>query len=206
MAMKKSAIRREYTAVDLFSGCGGLSLGLRKAGFVVGAAVEVDPIAAYAYRKNHPRTILLEKDIREVQASDLLRAAKLGKRTLDLLAGCPPCQGFSRIKRRNKKGVRDPRNGLVEEFLRIALEIRPRLILLENVPGLAASYRFKMFRRKLMASGYSCDWSILDAADFNVPQRRKRLILVASRIGKIEVPKNGNDDLKTVRMAIGKLR
>lgn len=192
-------------AVDLFSGCGGLSLGLENAGFRIQAAVEIDPIAAAVYRKNHPRVSVIEKDIRTVEAKDLRKAAGIGNRKLDLLAGCPPCQGFSRIKTKNKRISRDPRNSLVLHYLRIAKELRPRMILLENVPGLAKDHRFKRLLRELESIGYKTAWDILNAADFGVPQRRKRLIMMASLIDEIQVPE-GTGIEKTVRQTIKRLK
>jgi DNA (cytosine-5)-methyltransferase 1 len=189
----------------LFSGCGGLSLGLENAGFRVRAAVEIDPTAAAVYRKNHPRTFVIEKDIRKVELKDLRKAAGIGNRKLDLLAGCPPCQGFSRIKTKNKPISRDPRNSLVLHYLRIAKGLRPKMVLLENVPGLAKDRRFKKMLRELEDIGYKTDWDILNAADFGVPQRRKRLIMMASLVDKIQVP-DGNGVRKTVRQTIKKLK
>ena len=193
-----------YTAIDLFSGCGGLSLGLHKAGFSIIAAAEIDLVAARTYEQNHPGTPVLQEDVRNISAGELKKLGKLGNKTLDLLAGCPPCQGFSRIKRKNKKNYNDPRNDLVSDFLRLALEFRPRMVLLENVPALAQDDRFKKMVKSLRGAGYKCKWKILNAADFGVPQRRKRLILMASRLGKIELPKPPVR-LKSVRDAIGKL-
>lgn len=193
------------SVIDLFAGCGGLSLGLRRAGFDVKAAVEIEPLAAETYRRNHPQVKLLERDVREVTGDDLRRAAQLGGKTLDLLAGCPPCQGFSRTKRRNKRKVRDRRNGLVAHFLRIAREMRPSTILLENVPGLEKDRRFRRMVSDLGGMGYKVAWGLLDAAEFGVPQRRKRLILMASRMSEVTLPK-GNGNVRTVRDCIGKLR
>lgn len=203
--MKNSKSKHRLTAIDIFSGCGGLSLGLEKAGFQVRAAVELDPTAAAAYRKNHPRTFVIEKDIRKVDLKDLRKAAGIGNRKLDLLAGCPPCQGFSRIKTKNKPISRDSRNSLVLHYLRIAKGLRPKMVLLENVPGLANDHRFKRLVRELESIGYKTDWDILNAADFGVPQRRKRLIMMASLVDDIRVPE-GIGPKMTVRKAIEKLK
>ncbi len=203
--MKTPTSQKQLIAIDLFSGCGGLSLGLEKAGFVVRAAVEIDPTAAAVYRKNHPHAVVIEKDIRKVEVKDLRKAAGIGGRKLDLLAGCPPCQGFSRIKTKNKPISRDPRNSLVLHYLRIAKGLRPKMVLLENVPGLAKDHRFKRLVRELENMGYKTDWDILNAADFGVPQRRKRLIMMASLIGDIKVPEGAGVE-KTVRQTIERLK
>ena len=202
--MKHYLQKKKFYAIDLFSGCGGLSLGLERAGFEVRAAVEIDELAAATYKRNHSQTTIIQDDIRNITVKDLKRAAGLGRATLDLLAGCPPCQGFSRIKRKDKSNGDDPRNDFVLDFLGIAKELRPRIVLLENVPGLGKDRRFTRMVRELQHLGYSCDWSILNAADFGVPQRRKRLILVASRLGAISVPSKTGVH-KTVRDYIGDL-
>lgn len=194
-----------YTAIDLFSGCGGLSEGLTKAGYRVLAAVEIDRKACETYRANHQDVELLIEDIRKVSAAKLMRCTGLKKGELDLLAGCPPCQGFSTLRSRNGQvAAADPRNNLIDEFARLALALRPRMIMMENVPALARFERFKDFVERLTANGYQVIWQVLDVSDFGVPQRRKRLILSASRVGQpclaAKAPAR-----TTVRQAIGGL-
>lgn len=177
--------RRKPTAVDLFAGAGGLSEGLRQAGFRVAAAVEIDAHACATYRQNHRGVRLLEKDITEVKAPELLRAARVKRGTLDLLAACPPCQGFSTMRTRNgAKGNRDVRNDLIFDVLRLVRSLRPVSVMLENVPGLGGNRRFKDFCSGLSKAGYIYEVRVLDTADYGVPQRRKRLVLLASRNGK----------------------
>lgn len=169
------------TAVDLFAGCGGLSLGLEHAGFRVVSAVEVDQKRVDTYRNNHPGTEVLDRDIRTVTAAELT-AAIPSRCSVDLVAGCPPCQGFSRIRRRNaKKATRDDRNDLVLEFARLVREIRPKTVMMENVPGLEKDARFTKLLRSLRGAGYKLAWDVLDLADYGVPQRRKRLVLIGWR-------------------------
>lgn len=206
MMFKKNRknIKREFTAVDLFSGCGGLTLGLKKAGFSVRVAVELNQVAISTYKENHPEVHVIQRNIRKVNAKELKKVASLGHQALDLLAGCPPCQGFSRIRRKNGSNGDDPCNNLVLDFLRIARELRPKMILLENVPGLGKDQRFTRMVKELQRFGYNCDWSILNAANFGVPQRRKRLIFVASRLGMVNVP-NESAIHKTVHDYIGDL-
>lgn len=170
-------------AVDLFSGCGGLSLGLKEAGFAVAAAVEVDRKAQETYRLNHPNVRLYAQDIRELDPAEVLKAAGLKPGELDLLAGCPPCQGFSRLRTKNKRtSVRDDRNNLVADFLRFIEVMEPKAVMLENVPALAKDARFLKMLRQLHAFGYETVVHVLDAADYAVPQRRKRLIMLASNV------------------------
>lgn len=193
------------TAVDLFSGCGGLTLGLERAGFDVLAAIEIDPWSSETYRLNHPGVRLIQKDIREVGAPSLRRKLGLKKGELDLLAGCPPCQGFSRMRTKNSdRAARDPRNELISEFARFVCEFMPKTVMLENVPALARHGRFGALQRVLKSLGYSQFVDVLDAADYGVPQRRKRLILLASRVHE-PVPASPRSRRVTVRQAIGSL-
>lgn len=189
-------------AIDLFSGCGGLSLGLKGAGFSVVAAVEIDRKAQETYRLNHPHVRLYSQDIRKLDPADILLEAGLEVGELDLLAGCPPCQGFSRLRTKNKMtSVSDDRNDLVEDFLRFIEIMQPKTIMLENVPALAKDARFLGMREKLHTFGYQTVVHVLDAADYLVPQRRKRLIMLASRIHTPAVADKARKRL-TVREAL----
>lgn len=166
-------------AADLFAGGGGLSVGLVSAGFDVAAAVELEPTAAITYKANHPSVTVFDRDIQTVEASEVLAAA--GGREISLLAGCPPCQGFSSLTSKYKKP--DPRNRLIEEMGRLVVELRPATVMMENVPGLpskGAAY-FNAFVRRLRAHGYRVKWKVLQVADYGVPQRRRRLVLLAGR-------------------------
>ncbi len=87
-------IRTKPKAIDLFSGCGGLTLGLKKAGFRVAAAIEIDPLAVETYKANHKQVVVWQNDIRDISAAAVMRRLKICRGQLDLLAGCPPCQGF----------------------------------------------------------------------------------------------------------------
>jgi DNA (cytosine-5)-methyltransferase 1 len=170
-------------AVDLFSGCGGLSLGLKDAGFRVAAAVEIDAKASETYRLNHPGVRLYQQDIRKLDPTAVLEEAGLAPGELDLLAGCPPCQGFSRLRTKNQQtSVEDDRNNLVADFLRFITIMRPKTVMLENVPALAKDARFARVLADLDARGYQTVVHVLDACDYLVPQRRKRLIMLASRV------------------------
>lgn len=199
------ATHREFTAIDLFSGCGGLTRGLQQAGFRVLAAVEIDKAAAEAFRANHKSTLLKRRDIRSVSAKGLRQELSLRKGQLDLVAGCPPCQGFSTLRTRNGGARnRDRRNNLVREMLRFVRAFRPRAVMMENVPQLAQHRRFVELKRGLERLGYVVNWDIKDCADYGVPQRRKRLILLASRVTPITFAPNARKR-RTVRAAIKSL-
>lgn len=183
MTRDKEKKTKPLRAIDLFSGCGGLSLGLKEAGFSVAAAVEIDRKAQETYRLNHPAVRLYALDIRELDPLVVLCDAGLKPGELDLLAGCPPCQGFSRLRTRNQRtSVKDERNNLVADFLRFVATMKPKTVMLENVPALAKDVRFLRMRHELHALGYETVVHVLDAADYAVPQRRKRLIMLASNV------------------------
>ncbi len=193
------------TAIDLFSGCGGLSLGLKKAGFHVLAAVELDKLAAETYAQNLKKTLVLRSDIRRITPSAMMKKCGLKRGELDLLAGCPPCQGFSTLRTLNGHAdIDEPMNDLVFQFRRFVRGLLPKTIMMENVPGLAKDDRLKSFCRSLRALGYSVKFDVMDAADFGVPQRRRRMILIGSRLGDVAfAPKRKT--AATVRDAIGSL-
>ena len=204
-ASPPKAVHRRPRAIDLFAGCGGLTLGLSKAGFRVIGAIELGDTAAAAYRLNHPIVRLWNRDIRRVSVADVLRKLRLKRGRLDLLAGCPPCQGFSNIRSRNgRRRVKDHRNGLIRDFVRFVRVLAPKVVMFENVPGLATKRRFKEFCSQLRGLGYHLHWSILDAANYGVPQRRRRLILIASKGWAIPFGEEARTT-RTVRDAIGTL-
>ncbi|MCK4618851.1 MAG: DNA cytosine methyltransferase [Desulfobacterales bacterium] len=193
-----------FNAIDLFSGCGGLSEGLKQAGFKVIAGVEIDNNAVKAYRMNHADTVLFESDIRKLDTGKVLKLLK--GNPLHLLAGCPPCQGFSSIRRLNRKSaVCDERNSLIDEYYRFVEELNPLTIMLENVPGIIDYILFIEIVRKLKILGYNINYKIVDVADYSVPQRRKRLVLVGSKMGKINIA-SGINTPTSVRDVIGKLK
>jgi DNA (cytosine-5)-methyltransferase 1 len=204
--LRKQVRMKQPRAVDLFCGAGGLSQGLREAGFAVVGAVEIDPLAASTYRLNHSETTLWECDIRHLSGACLLRALGLAKGELDLLAACPPCQGFSRMRTRNgSRWNKDQRKTLILEVLRFVRALRPRAVMVENVPGLAGDRRYRLFRKGLRSLGYQINWAILDAADFGVPQRRRRLVLLAAMSGQPAFARP-SAFARTVRDAIGPSR
>ena len=195
-------------AIDLFAGCGGLTLGLKRAHFKVVGAIEIDDLAVETYRLNHPTVQRMwNKDIREVSGADVLSTLGLQRGELDLLAGCPPCQGFSSMTTLNgSRKVDDPRNDLVHEYSRMVKEILPRALLLENVPGLVANPLMDMLMEDLETLGFNVreSWKVLDAAHYGVPQRRRRLVMMSVRDGEINFAPPVAE-LMTVREAIGKL-
>lgn len=177
------------TAIDLFSGAGGLTQGLIDAGFTVIGAVENDPLAAETYAANHGSVRLWTTDIRLLAVADVMAELELRPGQLDLLAGCPPCQGFSTLRTRHRgRSVHDDRNDLVDDFMNFAAALRPKSIMLENVPNLAKDERLDRILERLEELGYYAGRDVakvFNAADFGVPQRRRRMILITSTFGPI---------------------
>ncbi len=209
--MTIAAQSKEPTAVDLFSGAGGLTLGLKRAGFRVAAAVEIEKHAFATYKTNHPDVAALKQDVRTIEGRHLRKMAG-GK--IDLLAGCPPCQGFSSLTNTSTKS--DPRNNLVLEMARLVKETQPRAVMMENVPGLADRGKrlFNQLLKTLDELGYKYTWDVLQVADYGVPQNRRRLVLFATKGVKLKMPEpthsrtgeNGLPKWKTLRQTIGDMK
>lgn len=192
-------------AIDLFSGCGGLSLGLKAAGFNIVAAIDNDPLACSTYRLNHKNVALIERDISKTRPSYLRKRLGLRPNELDLLAGCPPCQGFSTLRTLNgNRRVKEPLNDLVFQFMKYVRVFKPKAIMMENVPGLAKDSRLQELIRSLNKFGYRCEARVLNAADFGVPQRRTRMILIALKNRTPVFAKRARVS-RSVRKAIGTL-
>lgn len=193
----------KYISIDLFSGAGGMTEGLKMANFKTKYAFEIDPIAAMTYELNHKKTKVFTQDIRTVDTKKIRK--ELRGKTIHLLAGCPPCQGFSSIRRLNRnKPVDDERNFLINEYVRFVDDLRPFTIMLENVPGLQMSEVFSHAVNYLRQIGYFIDYKVLNVKDYGVPQSRKRLVMVGSRLGEISVAKPTNEHC-TVRTTIASL-
>jgi DNA (cytosine-5)-methyltransferase 1 len=211
----KNLASRRPIAVDLFAGAGGFSLGIEQAGFDVLVAVERDPIHAAVYAFNFPQTKVLCADITTLSGAEIQQAAfpnpksKIQNPSIDLIIGGPPCQGFSIM---GKGCVEDERNNLVFHFCRLVTELQPRYFVMENVPGMLTK-RYAAFLSQLIAKfeqgGYCITQrvQVLDAADFGVPQHRRRLFLIGSREGEtpLTYPKPLDLNQVTVRDAIADL-
>jgi DNA (cytosine-5)-methyltransferase 1 len=172
--MRKDEIKTmELISIDLFSGVGGLTQGLHEAGFKTKLAFEIDEIASNAYKLNHKKTEVITEDIRDVSIKDV--KDKLDGKIIHLLAGCPPCQGFSSIRRLNKPNpIADDRNGLISEFVRFIKELKPYTFMMENVPGLALDESFTNALKEIEKAGYyKPDWKIVNIKEYGVPQSRK---------------------------------
>lgn len=191
-----------WRAIDLFAGCGGLSWGLSRSGFRVVSAVEIDELAASTYKMNLPGVRVIQDDIRNIRD---IKHLSVGKAQIDLIAGCPPCQGFSRVRRRNRRDAAiDPRNDLVGEFARIVEKVQPRAVFMENVPGIESDGRFTALVSRLKEIGYNVNWETLELSEFGVPQRRRRVVVLAGKGFTIPIPRPRRTE-RNVRWAIGDL-
>lgn len=170
------------TVIDLYSGAGGSGLGFLEAGYQILSAIEIDPFSSMTYEKNLGANVIVG-DIRELSPSDLREELELQKSDLDVLVGCPPCQGFSRM--RNENGRNDHRNDLVLVYLDYVNEFLPRFAVFENVPGIIRTAHGKKYYNRLVNGlkelGYALEERLEDAADYGVAQHRKRIIVIGGR-------------------------
>ena len=204
------------TVIDLFAGCGGGSMGFARRGFRVAAAVELDPDSAESYRLNVGVTPIIQ-DIRFVTGQELLTAAGLQPGECTLIFGCPPCQSFTILRRGTALTELDAvRETLPSHYVRLVGEVRPSFIAFENVPGMVEGRGRELFDdliAQLEALGYRLSWDVIDAVDYGVPQRRRRLLVVGSRVTTPALPKrthssapiDGLSAYVDVRSAIGGL-
>lgn len=202
--------KTNLTFMDLFSGAGGISVGVRKAGFKKLASVEIDNDASNTIRKNFPEAVHFETPIQDIREEEIDEALK--GQPVNVIFGGPPCQGFSVAGLRNPN---DPRNRLFQEYVRIVKHLKPEFVVLENVPGILTMEGGKVYKeiiKQFSDAGYpNMSVRILEAATFGVPQLRTRAILIANRLGLVNpYPKeifskenylpieSAIDDLKTV--------
>lgn len=177
------------TVIDLFCGCGGISSGLRAAGFSVLGGVDLEAKYLSSYRHNFPEALSLEADLAGEQPSAFMSSFGIQPGELDLLAGGPPCQGFSKNVPRSRRTLASENNLLVRTFLTYSEAIKPKAILMENVAemknGFDESYTSELLER-LSAIGYQVTYGVLNSADFGIPQRRRRAFFIcyADEIGK----------------------
>ena len=176
---------RRLIGIDLFAGAGGLSLGFEQAGFDVAAAVDIDPVHCAVHEYNFPRCATLCRGVAELKASELRALSPIQGREIAVVFGGAPCQGFSTI---GKRALDDPRNALVRHFVRLVRELQPAYFVFENVRGLTigAHRRFLDDMITAFAPDYEVvlPYRVLNAADFGVPQDRRRLFLLGAKSGR----------------------
>lgn len=175
----KRLVALEMKSIDLFCGAGGLSCGLKMAGFDTILANELKASHAETFKHNHPDSEVVIGDIRQLCAVDLKKKLKLEENELDLVAGGPPCQGFS--VNAPIRDLDDERNHLFKDFLRVAFELMPKAILIENVPGIVSLGKgtvVEQIYKELESRGYKVEHRILYAGHYGVPQLRFRTIIL----------------------------
>ncbi|MFA7368264.1 MAG: DNA cytosine methyltransferase [Kiritimatiellales bacterium] len=188
-------------AVDLFCGIGGLTRGLQDAGIKVHCGVDLDETCRYAYEKNN-KAKFVSKDVNQLERDAIKKYASKTKHFL--LAGCAPCQTFSTHTQKNKSRDKDARWELLNSFATLVDDIGPDLVTMENVPSLIKYDIFSGFVRRLKKAGYHVSFSVVKCADYGIPQSRRRLVLLASRLGEINLmpPTHKKAEYKTVRDAL----
>ena len=192
----------EIKAVDLFCGVGGLTNGLMKAGIPVVAGIDIDGSCEYAYTHNN-NCQFIKKSVEDVTGKEirkLLRGADI-----KILVGCAPCQPFSSHRKDKQHRSKHKDWKLLYQFGRLVKEVRPHIVSMENVPELAKEKVFLDFVNTLKSENYKVNYQIVNVADYGVPQRRKRLILLASRRKEVVLLTATHNEHVTVRNAIGML-
>ena len=180
--------------LDLFCGTGGFSHGfeLTELGFETVFGIDVLPIATQTFNANRPNSLSVCSDIRKIRRSELSDKLKLKRGMVDVIVGGPPCQGFSSIRPFRSSNDDDPRNSLFEEYASFVNYFRPPVFVLENVVGLAThkdGSTVALMEECFKSLGYDTQWRILNAANYGVPQKRERLIMIGvERGGRIEFP------------------
>lgn len=191
----------QITAIDLFCGTGGLTHGLLLSGIKVTAGYDIDPNVAYAYEHNN-NAKFYNKSIENISAQDIKE--KLSSQ-FTLIAGCAPCQPFSQLN--NGKSIKRKNWGLLYEFSRIVNSVLPTFVTMENVPQIVKYKVYDDFIKELTTLNYYIFQKVISCTDYGVPQRRKRLVVLASRLAPITLipPTCAIGHYKTVREAIGNL-
>lgn len=201
-------IEAKPKAVDIFCGCGGISVGLRAAGFDVVAGIDIEKKYLASFRHNFPGAHALNTDITSVRPHDFMQSIGIMPEELDLLVGGPPCQGFSKNVPRKNRFLEDPKNLLVKSFLDYCEALRPRMVLMENVAemknGFEEIYSQEVISR-LEEEGYTVTAVVLNAADYGVPQRRRRAFFMANRLGVQFDPPKATHAKERPAQAIGNL-
>lgn len=201
--MGQNGMLSEVKVVDLFCGIGGMTHGFEKEGFNVVAGIDIDDTCEFGYKHNN-KAKFIHKNISQVEKKELLDM--FGDASLKILIGCAPCQPYSGLN--NKKGKGRDKTPL-EKFAKLIESTKPDIVSMENVRGLANKEKYPEFKNFLMTlkkNGYNTSYKVIDASDYGVPQRRHRLVLLASKLGNISLVSPTHLDRKiTVRETIGNL-
>ncbi len=190
-------------AIDLFCGIGGLTHGFIKAGIPVIAGIDIDETCEFAFTKNNNSKFILH-DVGTYPSQNITNMYSENK--TKVLMGCAPCQPFSSLQKNTQDKTKESRWGLLYSFLEHIEKVKPEIVSMENVPSLRNEIVFKDFIEKLEELNYHVHYQVVDASDYGVAQRRKRLLLLASKLGEIKfIEPTHLDNKKTVRDVIGKM-
>jgi DNA (cytosine-5)-methyltransferase 1 len=167
--------QQKLLVADVFCGAGGIAEGFRQGGYSIAAGADADPDACATFRKNFPEAAVLHGDVRNRRVRDAFLEAAAG---VQVVVGGPPCQAFSQV-RNHARIIDDPRNSLYREFVRIVSDLSPAVFVMENVPGLdQMGIRRQVLQDLSLKGAYRVSTQLLDAADFGVPQTRKRIVFI----------------------------
>ncbi|WP_139507755.1 DNA cytosine methyltransferase, partial [Escherichia coli] len=189
-------------AVDIFCGAGGLTFGLKKAGIEVSHGIDIDESCRFAIESNNPLTQFINQSVTELQSCDVSAMFKEGN--IRLLAGCAPCQPFSKYRNPNSRKD-DTKWRLLYEFQRLVSDVMPELVTMENVPQLRNHKVFEGFVSALKTLGYHLWYDVVRCSEYGLPQNRRRLILIGSQLGPISLDQKKVSRKVTVKDAIGRL-
>ncbi|MBZ9572555.1 DNA cytosine methyltransferase [Patescibacteria group bacterium] len=195
-----------YTGISLFSGAGGLSYGLSKAGFDMRIGIDIDSNAALTLKMNNNIDVIIS-DIKNVNPTEITKEFNVDIKDIALIAGGPPCQGFSQSNRRSRN-LDNPLNNLYLEFFRFVKALNPQVFLLENVAGLKTLHNGKIVKDILKVAkrlGYQVQYDIINAEDFGVPQRRKRIIFIGTKKKASNLLQPEQSNIVSVRDALNDL-
>lgn len=204
MCKKGSKYNRKIIAIDLFCGIGSLTYGLNKSGIKVVAGVDIDEKCKFAFEENND-ALFIHKSIKEITSKEILKLYPA--QSLKVLVGCAPCQPFSKHTQKEKDREAKEDWGLLYHFFELIKKVKPVVVSMENVPQIVKHKVFSDFIEGLESENYHVNWQNVYCPDYGIPQNRRRLVLLASKLGEIKLmaPTYKPENYKTVKMAIGNL-